>query len=393
MNYLIQRQTLRLVLLLVIFSFLLNGCATYHRLFGGKDNTEPPAPLVEFTSTVRVASVWRARAGSGTGGTYLKLVPAVAADLVAVADAAGRVYAYDRESGNLRWSANIDSKISSGPGIGDGIVVVGTSDARVFALDQATGQVVWIALANNQILSPPTIEQGIVLVKSVDDQVIALDSYDGSELWNYQKPTPSLILHSGSAPRVAHNIAVVGFADGSVSAFKLDDGEIIWEEELTQPSGATEVERMVDIDADPIISRGIVYVVSYQGNLAAYTLATGEQLWQQEVSSYAGLALSDDSIFVSDTDSYLWAYDRDNGNVMWVQQALRARRISAPAILEDSVVVGDTEGYLHFISVDNGQFLARTRVDNSAIIAQPVSYDGHLYVLTEDGHLADYVIL
>ena len=77
------------IIILIALLFLLNGCATYQRIFGGKDNTEPPAPLVEFTSSANIVSVWSARAGSGTAGNYLKLLPAVSENLVVVADASG----------------------------------------------------------------------------------------------------------------------------------------------------------------------------------------------------------------------------------------------------------------------------------------------------------------
>ena len=50
---------------------LTGGCG----IFGDKDNTEPPAPLVDFESEIELDSSWERSAGSGSGSQYLRLRP------------------------------------------------------------------------------------------------------------------------------------------------------------------------------------------------------------------------------------------------------------------------------------------------------------------------------
>ena len=87
---------------------------------------------------------------------------------------------------------------------------------------------------------------------------------------------------------------------------------------------------MSDISADPIVQNGIIYAVSYQGRLAALKADSGNPLWEREMSSYAGFALSNNMIFVADAKGHIVAVDRRNGKTIWEQAGLEGRRLSRP---------------------------------------------------------------
>lgn len=383
----------RFIIVLIVSTYLLTACSTIGQLFGGKDNTEPPAPLPAFEQTLPLDLLWRHRAGDGTGGAYLRLLPAVSDELVVTADIKGRVYAFDRYSGKNVWQAKIDAPITAGPQIADGLIVIGTRDAHVIALQEHDGTVLWRADASNEILATPAIADGKVFITSVDDNFMVLDASNGELIWQYNHSSPTLVLYAGSAPQVMDDLVVAGFADGKLLVFSTDTGQVLWEHNLAESEGATEVERMVDIAADLMISQDTIYVVAFQGKLAALSLHTGEVFWERELSSYTGLALSDDYLFVSDQASTLWAFDRDTGQVIWRQQDLHARNLTAPAVVGDAVVVGDVEGYLHWVAQADGHFLARVNVDKkSAILAPPTIAANLVYALSNKGRLAAYVV-
>jgi len=70
-----------LALLLLLF---LQGCGAgrfVSNYFGGEDNSEPPAPLVEFDQTATIITRWEQNVG-GTDEQYLKLSPAVAEERI-----------------------------------------------------------------------------------------------------------------------------------------------------------------------------------------------------------------------------------------------------------------------------------------------------------------------
>ncbi len=67
-------------------------------------------------------------------------------------------------------------------------------------------------------------------------------------------------------------------------------------QDVTSPSGRTDIQRMVDISADPVVKDDLVYVVCYHGNLAAFTIKTGQLVWERKISSYAGIAVEKNNI-------------------------------------------------------------------------------------------------
>ena len=145
---------------------------------------------------------------------------------------------------------------------------------------------------------------------------------------------------------------------------------------------------MVDIDADPIIEDQTVYAVTYQGQVAALKLFSGEIVWRRDMSSHAGLGVGPDNVYVTDDSSHVWALDRSNNASMWRQTKLEARNVSPPAVFGQFVVVGDLDGYVHWLRKDDGQFAARVRIDSASIIAAPVATSFAVYVYGSGGELA-----
>ena len=57
-----------------------------------------------------------------------------------------------------------------------------------------------------------------------------------------------------------------------------------------------------------------------------------------------------------------------------------------------AVVVGDFEGYVHFFDGGTGAPVARERVGKGMISGRPVVVAGRLYVQSESGELAAFVV-
>ena len=109
-----------------------------------------------------------------------------------------------------------------------------------------------------------------------------------------------------------------------------------------------------------------VYVVGYHGRAVGIDLATGVVLWQQDLSSYAGLGADLNNVYVTNEFDAVIALDREAGTQVWRQELLRLRDVTAPTRYANTLVVGDYEGYLHWLSPDDGSFLARERAAGAA---------------------------
>lgn len=375
-------------LLLLTSLLLVSGCAALNNLFDNPDNTAEPAELVDFEPTIQVRTVWQRRVGSGAGKLFLKLRPAFDDGRVYAATRGGRIRAFDARTGESIWDTETDSPLSGGPGIGDGLVLLGTSDGEVLALDEKEGTIEWRARVSSEVLSAPQAQGGIAVVRTIDGKLFGLSTDDGTRLWVYDRTAPVLTLRGTSSPALAEGAAIAGFDSGQVVAIAMDNGQALWETRVAVPRGRTELERMVDIDADPIIDDKTVYAVTYQGQIAALKLFSGEVIWRREMSSHAGLGVGPENVYVTDDAGHVWALDRSNNASMWRQAKLEARRVSPPAVFGQFVVVGDLEGYVHWLRKDDGQFAARVRVDSDGIVAAPIATPFAIYVYGSGGELA-----
>ncbi len=156
---------------------------------------------------------------------------------------------------------------------------------------------------------------------------------------------------------------------------------------IAVPHGRTQLERMVDVDAEPVLVDETIYVTSYQGPTKAIDLVqTGKTLWEKKLSSYAGLGVDFDYLYVSDSKSHVWALDRFSGDDWWKQDKLQARNVTAPVSIGDYVVVGDMEGYLHWMRREDGQFVARYQMDGS-ILVPPLVIGKTLVAYNSDGDM------
>ncbi|MDN5873753.1 MAG: PQQ-binding-like beta-propeller repeat protein, partial [Sinobacteraceae bacterium] len=170
-------------------------------------------------------------------------------------------------------------------------------------------------------------------------------------------------------------------------------GKPQWQQAIAIPTGRSELQRLVDIDAQLLSSLDGVYADSYGGTLALVDPTTGHVHWKRQIKSWTGMALSHsgDLLFISDDDSHVWGLATSSGAKAWEQKALQYRSVTAPAVQDKDVVVGDYEGYLHWLSPDDGRIIGRTRMDDAAIMTTPVVANGEvLYVMDVEGNVAAY---
>jgi outer membrane protein assembly factor BamB len=73
--------------------------------------------------------------------------------------------------------------------------------------------------------------------------------------------------------------------------------------------------------------------------------------------------------------------------MLWKQDKLAYRQLTAPVTIGDYVLVGDFEGYVHIISNLDGELIGRERVNKNGFHVQPQSQDDTVYIYGNGGHL------
>lgn len=356
-----------------------------------KDKTvEPPAELVDLNQTLAVQKVWSE--GVGGGGEKLRLALGLAEDSGVLYAAArdGKVRALDADTGRTRWQVDTKADLSAGPAVGDGLVVVGTTSGMVIALELADGKQRWRATMSGEVLAAPLVAGDRIVVRSVDGRMRALNAADGSEAWMVEDVVPRLTLRGTSAPVHAGDVVIGGFDSGRIMAVALASGDILWQAQVSSPRGRTELERIADIDAAVRVAGEEIYAIGYQGRIAMVALDTGQVWWARDLSSYRGIGLDDDQLYVATSDGDVVALRRRDGGTVWEQTGLKRRALSTPVTHAGAVVVGDFEGYLHWMDRGSGRFVARQRLGSTRIAATPLVIGDRLFVMDEGGKIAAY---
>lgn len=348
-----------------------------------------PAELSSISAPeVRAAIDWRRAPGDGDGDQESGLQLSVEDDLLITADAEGDVYALDPATGKTRWHADTGARLISGPSVHGDHVLLGTLDAEVIALGRADGKLAWRAAVSSEVLAPPVGEGGIVIVRCGDGKVFGLSAESGVRRWSFDRAVPPLTLRGASAPVLYEGAAIVGLDNGRIVALRVDSGEVLWEEVVSAPEGRSELERIVDVDAIPLVTGGGVFALSFGGDLAAIGAQEGRVAWRRPVKSYTGAALLGRRLVVSDEAGLVWGLDAETGAAAWKQEALQYRRLSAPVAFGAHAVVADLEGYLHWLSPADGRIVGRVRAVRAPVAATPVVRGDRLYVLGRDGRIA-----
>ena len=325
----------------------------------------PPADLVEMDNKLKIKRLWQRNIGFGASDKYLRFTPQIEDKTGYSIDHEGLVVAWNFTDGKILWQQRFHTSAASAISKDKKQLYFGTSRGEVFALNKSNGKQVWKQQLSSEVLSPPVSYGGFVVVRTVDGRISALRADTGSKVWAHDRNMPVLSLRGTSAPIVTQGIVISGADNGKLTALALENGNVLWETTIAVPRGRNEIERLIDIDAEPVVKDDIIYAVAYQGRIAALRIDSGRIIWVRDVSSYAGMSIDSNKIYISAEDGQLWALDRFNGATLWKQDQLLRRGLSRPAFQGRYLVVGDFNGYLHWLAREDGRLVARTKLGYS----------------------------
>jgi outer membrane protein assembly factor BamB len=380
----------KLVILAVCLS--LQACSKVDDYILGKDNSPAPTALEPIKNNAKIKEKWSVPIGkSQRGNANLKLKPEIVGNIIYTADASGLIQAVNKSNGKLLWAKNLNSGVVSGPTIAAGYIALGTDSSSVVLLKQSDGSELWQAKASGEVLSKPIISGNKVIAKTIDGNLYAFNLANGEKVWMAEHGAPSLILKASSSPVVAGNMVLVGYSDGKMDAIDLHTGHLVWQRSIAFASGASDVERLVDIDADPIVRGNVAYLASYQGYIGALSLTDGQFIWRKPASVYKNMTIDSQTLYLTDSDDIVWAINRQNGRVNWKQVALKARGLTEPVLMGNRLVIGDKTGLLHVIATQNGELISRSQV-GGAVATAPSVAGNSIYVMSTNGKLSRFSV-
>lgn len=367
---------------LAILSIALIGCSSNKV----KEVKVKPNPLPKVAQASSLVQVFSTSVSSSSSEDALRLRLDSDNGVVFALDPKGNVLAY---KGKQRlWETKVTKAgLTSGVEAADGLVIVGNQKGQVFALDQATGAIKWTAQLSGAVISSALVQSGRVIVVANDGTAYALEVETGQVAWTYKLPNASFSLRGQATPvSLDPRTVLIGTSTGYIFAIDSVAGVPRLQRRVAVSEGRSDIQRLIDVDSEPVVSGQYVVTTSFQGQVTVLDLATQRVLWSENSSSLNRPEVTDGRVIVSQADGQVIAYDLITGTQIWRNEQLLNRNLSNAVLLGSNLVVGDLDGYLHQIDPNTGTTLGRVKTSGEVRTLRVV--DNQLYVSTRKGALS-----
>lgn len=379
----------------VMLSMSITGCS----LFEDEDDPDIIPELVEIEAKFEPEIQWQESVGDGVEHHFSRLKPAIFEDKVFAASREGIVSAFDVNSGDELWSIDLRSeadgffddqqsqRVAGGITVAYNKLYLGTEHGEVFALNLADGSILWRKKVKGEVITPPGAGDGLVVVNTGAGYLVALHPDSGEQRWEYEQEVPPLTLRGISSPVVASGGVIFGSANGKLNVVISQSGLEAWKQSVATAVGASELERLVDVDTQPVIGGDTIYSLSYNGNLIAVDVQSGQIKWKKEYSAYRNITLDGFNVYLTDVSGFVYAVDSRNGDLLWKQSQLQRRGLTGTYSYDDYVLVGDSLGYLHWLDKSSGEMVSRIELDSDGLYIAATGKDKQVIVQSRNGEI------
>lgn len=350
-----------------------------------------------------LSRAWAVSIGDGaTAKGGLAAAPVVANGKVYTIDTRAVVRATNAETGASLWQTQVGGEggkeralFGGGVSFDGGRVYATNGLGYAAALDAETGAVIWKVRPGGPLRGAPTIANDNVYVVSQDNQLFALNPADGTVRWTEAGTVEVAGVFGTAAPAAGQGTVVAGFSSGELTAYRYENGRVVWQDALARTSISTTVASLSDIDAEPVIDNGRVYAVGQGGRMVAMELNTGQRIWEINVAGTATPWVVGEWVFVVTDQGQLLSIARSSGHVKWMTQLPRWRKQKdkkgpihwvGPILAGGRLILANSHGQLTNVSPEDGSI--QSTVDTKMPVSlSPVVAGNTLYVLHDNGQL------
>jgi len=365
----------------------------------------PNHAMGQLALPAHVKEVWSESIGSG-GGSRTPLVagPIVAEGMVFTIDTEGQVTAFDSANGRRKWRQSSIPRGEEDTGaLGGGLayasakLFVTNGYKNLLAINPATGAVLWKANLPAVARSAPSVADDKVYVITLDNRLLAFSAADGAPLWNYAGVAEETNLLGAATVAADSTLAVLPLSSGELLGLRPENGQVVWEDNLSAVRRMGAMTSIADIRALPVIDQGAVFAVSYSGRMAVLDQVTGKRLWQREVGSAETPWVAGDTVFLITTEQQLVAFTRQGGEIRWNVQlpAYSDKDRQDPVVWTGPVLAGgrlfmaSSGGILLEIDPSSGKTFKSTQL-GAGVTIPPIVASNMLFVLQQNGTLAAF---
>lgn len=354
---------------------------------GSKNEDTKPNDLSKIDEIGSFKVLWKKSLNSSEDAFGYKLIPAENKGNLYVASQSGQVQSLNAKTGAVNWAVDLESEISAGPGVGDTLLVVGGPEGKVIAMDIDSGTVLWENSVTSEVLSPPVIDRNKVVVRTQDGRIYGFSIQNGQRDWIFDTNIPNLTLRGNSTPIAKGGRVYIGFDNGKVAALNILDGSVLWQQNVINSQGKTEIDRIADIDGDIDVVATDLYLSSAADKTLSVATESGRVLWSQNIGSVTGVTVSRRSLYLTDNQSIIHELNRMDGSRGWTQDQLLNRNLTKPSYYLGDLLVGDFEGFVHVINGVSGEVINRVKTGGEQLYHAPLVVGDIFYTYNYDGQI------
>lgn len=311
--------------------------------------------------------------------------PVIKSGILYIGSNDGRMNAFDMDNGREVWSKEDNGSYHGDPIIVGKNLVYGTVEGRLYARDLLNGKLIYNVDLGAAVEGKPYEHRGRLFVHTRNHKVFSLDVKTGKILWGYKRSVPYLTtLQRVSNPVVFNNRLYVGFADGSLGCFNINEGILIWESRIVNGK------RFVDVDSSPVYFNGHLVLGSLQGPLTAVNARNG--LISRTLPYNVGRTASvvDGNLMVGTTNGKIVILDKFFKVVK--EKQLSEHAISSFTPWKKGWAVGSVGGEVFYLEKDTFNLISKISLghSHSAIFGNLTTSDNKLAVFSSRNRLYIY---
>lgn len=338
------------------------------------DKLEPPLMLTwEYTATK----------------CHGNLAAPVVADGVCYFACGDRIYALDKDTGNLQWKypkeVVLTGTVKATPAVANGRIYFGTGDCKLYCLNADTGGFEWFFETRGAVRCPPFVDDGILYFGADDNSIYNLDAATGDTRW--------------PKPFVSRDDFAIGIAAGSgMIVGSCMDGNLYGVNSSGKPRWVFRLPG-APVKSSPIMTDNLT-IIAVGSTMYGVATRSGQSKWVVKLPSDISATPATDgmNVLVPCHDKKLYCYNVAGRQpaLKWAEPAdIGAVSSSSPTVADQLVYVTAAHGIIAAYSVADGTLKWRYVVTPSPqtsagstyadISSSPVVSNGSLYVLTDDG--------
>ena len=274
-------------------------------------------------------------------------------------------------------------------------IVIVDAYGQIKLYDINTQQAIWSNQIEFSILSAPLIYRNYIYFVSSDNRIFAINFDTGDIEWSFQTTFESKKNITTPTPAAFENLIIVPFSNGELIAFKYNDGQPIWSENVSKVSQISNFD-IKDIAANPVVSGTNVFTLSTNGKLISTNIINGTTNWSVNVSGSRTPIVSGNIILIIDENSRVICINRNDGEIFWIKELKKFRKGDkikdinqwlGPYLINGLIYNISYFGEIVILSPKTGEILANEDINIKKIITQPIILHNAIYVSDEKSNV------